>query len=108
MGGVAVLPPRLRRERHHERAATVTVDVNRLRVVAESADRDGRPWAWTGVGGHGYPQRIIRVGDAVLMAECYDDPDTPDPTAEFISTFDPPTVLALLDAVGRTAQQETT
>ena len=71
-----------------------------LRRVAEAADDDGRPWTWRASeagGSGGYPQTILRVGDVVLVANCYESPDYPARFAEFIATFDPPTVLALLD-----------
>lgn len=71
-----------------------------LRRVAEAADADGREWTWKASesdGSAGYPQHILRVGDVVLVAQTYDDPDRPATFAEFIAAFDPPTVLALLD-----------
>jgi hypothetical protein len=68
------------------------LDLSALRAVAEAADKGGRPWEWTG----GYPQHVIRQGDAVLVAETYEGPDFPSTIAEFIATFDPPTVLAML------------
>jgi hypothetical protein len=40
----------------------------------------------------------LREGDVGLICETYDEPpDHPAITPEFIATFDPPTVLALLD-----------
>jgi hypothetical protein len=63
-----------------------------LRRVAEAADADGREWEWSG----GYPQTVTRIGDAVLIANTFEGPDWPSTIAEFIATFDPPTVLALL------------
>jgi hypothetical protein len=71
--------------------------IESLRRIAEAADHQGRPWEWE----HAYPQRITRVGDVVLVAECFEDPDSPSRFAEFIATFDPPTVLALLEEVPR-------
>lgn len=68
-----------------------------FRSVAEAADNGGRPWEWSG----GYPQWIIRQGDAVLIAETYEGPDFPSTIAEFIATFDPPTVLGLLDRLAK-------
>jgi hypothetical protein len=69
-----------------------------LRNIAEAAD-NGASWEWD----HAYPQRITRVGDVTLVADCFEDPDNyrvagPSRFAEFIATFDPPTVLALLEA----------
>jgi hypothetical protein len=49
-------------------------------------------------GGGGYPQQVLRVGDVALICECYDEPDYPSVTAEYIATFDPPTVRALIAA----------
>jgi chromosome condensin MukBEF complex kleisin-like MukF subunit len=63
-----------------------------LKQIAESANHGGREWYWRG----GYPQAIFREGDAVLVAECFENPDFPSRMAEFIATFDPPTVLKLL------------
>lgn len=70
---------------------------DRLAMVAMAADQDsvGRPWEWKG----GYPQTVIRIGDAVLIANCFEEPDRPSTIAEFIATFDPPTVLRLLGVV---------
>jgi hypothetical protein len=70
-------------------------DFAHLRRVAEAADADGRPWEWTG----GYPQTVTRVGDVILVANVFESPDAPSRFAEFIATFDPPTVLALLTLV---------
>ena len=66
--------------------------LDRLREVAEAAD-NGSPWEWE----HAYPQRITRVGDVILVADCFEDPDSPSRFAEFIATFDPPTALALVE-----------
>jgi hypothetical protein len=63
--------------------------------IAEAADAEGRSWEWE----HAYPQRVTRVGDVVLVAECFEDPDAPSRFAEFIATFDPPTVLALIHRI---------
>lgn len=76
--------------------------VDTLRRIAWAADRGERPWDWTASqaeGKAGYPQQVLRVGDAVLIAECYDAPDERACTAEYIAAFDPPTVLRLLDEV---------
>lgn len=69
-------------------------DLDHLWLVASAANRGGadQPWEWTG----GYPQTITRIGDAVLIANTYEGPDFPSTIAEFIATFDPPTVLELL------------
>jgi hypothetical protein len=64
-------------------------DFDTLRRIAENADADGRPWEWQG----GYPQRIVRVGDGVVVADMVGRLAR---FAEHIATFDPPTVLALL------------
>jgi hypothetical protein len=73
---------------------TRPLDLAALRKVAEAADADGRPWEWGGA----YPQRILRVGDVAIVAEAFEDPDSPSRFADYIATFDPPTVLALLAA----------
>lgn len=70
--------------------------LSELRAVAQAADANGLPWEWTG----GYPQRVTREGDVVLVADCFEDPDKPSRFAEHIATFDPPTVLWLLDLLG--------
>jgi hypothetical protein len=70
----------------------------RLREVAVSANDADRCWAWEGLGEHGYPQRVTRMGDVVLVAECFEGQvDEPARFAEHIATFDPPMVVALLD-----------
>lgn len=71
-------------------------DLSTLRRVAEAADDERRPWEWQG----GYPQRVSREGDVVVVADCFEDPDHPSRFAEFIATFDPPMVLWLLDLLG--------
>lgn len=71
------------------------LDLTSLRTVAEAANADGRPWVWEG----GYPQRVLREGDVVIVADCSEDPDHPSRFAEFIATFDPPTVLWLLNLI---------
>jgi hypothetical protein len=63
-----------------------------LRQVAQAAD-NGSPWEWE----HAYPQRVTRIGDVVLVAECFENPDMPSRFAEFIATFDPPVALALVE-----------
>jgi hypothetical protein len=80
--------------------ASMTLDLTALRRVAKAADRGGRPWVWQASeaeGRGGYPQHVLRDGDAALICETYDSPDHSAITPEFIATFDPPTVLALLD-----------
>jgi hypothetical protein len=61
--------------------------------IALAADEGGRPWEWTG----GYPQGVLRVGDVVVVADCFEDPDSPSRFAEHIATADPPTVLWLIE-----------
>lgn len=65
-----------------------------LRVARAAQHEDGmdRPWLWKG----GYPQTILREGDVTLVAQTFTDPDHVAHFAEFIATFDPPTVLRLL------------
>lgn len=77
-------------------------ECQRLERIALAADREDRRWAWKASeadGSGGYPQQIMRDGDATLIATCYDAPEYPATKAEFISTFDPPTVLRLLAAL---------
>jgi hypothetical protein len=66
-----------------------------LRARAEA--HEGREWRWTGVGEHGYPQQVIALGNAALIAETYNGPDWPHPAAEWIATVDPAVGLALAD-----------
>ena len=79
--------------------AEVNLDLDALERIAQAADADGRPWEWKGE----YPQTVIRIGDVALVADTFEDPDSPSRFAEFIATFDPPTVLALL-ALARAAE----
>lgn len=69
------------------------MSLDHFRQVALAADDGRRPWFWRG----GYPQTVSREGDAILIADVFEDPDSPARFAEFIATFDPPTVLFLLD-----------
>lgn len=75
------------------------VDLTSLRRIAEAADADGRTWEWQG----GYPQKIIREGDVIVVADCFESPDAPAVFAEHIATFDPPMVLWLLDLIDSSA-----
>lgn len=70
----------------------MSLDLDHLWIVATAADANGRPWEWSGE----YPQRVLRIGDVAIVAETFQDPDSPARFADFIATFDPPTVLALL------------
>lgn len=76
-------------------------EVADLRRVAWAADRGGRPWSWHPSLNPERPgvQTVDREGDAVLIANCFDEPDVRMCTAEYIAAFDPPTVLRLLDEV---------
>lgn len=60
---------------------------DRLGALAEA--HEGRDWDWTGVGAHGYPQRVSSIGDAALIAETYNNPDMPHPAAEYIAAMHP-------------------
>jgi hypothetical protein len=71
------------------------IDFDRLEKIAEAANSGVRPWVWE-TNEKGYPQQIVRQGDAALIAETYDGPQHPPRNAEFIAAFDPPTVLALI------------
>ena len=71
--------------------------LDHLFAVAQAADEGGRPWEWQG----GYPQSVLRVGDVVVVADVFESPDAPSRFADFIATFDPPTVLSLLALAAR-------
>lgn len=68
--------------------------LDRQQAVAEAA-MEGREWVMT-LGAGGYPQSVLTLGNVTLVAECYEGPEHPPVLATFISTFDPPTVMALL------------
>lgn len=72
------------------------IDTAALRQVAEAVSDRPREWRWSGQ----YPQQIISQGNVVIIAECHESPDHPSRHAEYIATFDPVTILALLDEVG--------
>lgn len=75
------------------------LDLTALRRIAVATDKGGRSWFWQASQAAtrgGYPQHVLREGDVGLICETYDEPDYPAITPEFIATFDPPTVLALL------------
>ena len=82
------------------------LDFDKLQEIAEAANSGVRPWEWR-TNAKGYPQQIIRQGDAALIAETYDGPQHAPRNAEFIAAFDPPTVLALL-AWARSGQDNLT
>lgn len=86
-----------------------TEERQRLEAVALAADHEDRPWSWKASeadGSGGYPQQIVRDGDAALIATCYDAPEFAATKAEFIATFDPPTVLRLLAALSVPSEGE--
>lgn len=60
------------------------------------ADHGGRHWVHHRTE-KGYPQRITREGDVVIVAECFEGPQYPPLFTDFITTFDPPTVLRLIE-----------
>jgi hypothetical protein len=85
-------------------------DLARFHAVATAADMaedhiDGvsRAWSRQRFGASGYPQRVLRDNDVALIAETFEGsseaPDDPPRFAEHIATFDPPTVLALVEIV---------
>jgi hypothetical protein len=78
------------------------LDLARLRSIAEAVGDRPRDWEWAG----GYPQQVISQGNVHLIAECYEDPDSPSTVAEYIATFDPRTILALLAEVERLRVRE--
>lgn len=71
-------------------------DLLDLRRIALAADHGARPWVWKG---GSTSQTVLRKGDVVLVAQCFENPDRRAVFAEFIATFDPPTVLRLLDCL---------
>jgi hypothetical protein len=73
------------------------IDYTALLRIAILANAYDRPWEWQG----GYPQRVVRVGDMVVVADTFESPDRPPRFAEHIAAFDPPTALALLSAPER-------
>jgi hypothetical protein len=86
----------------------VLLDLTALRRIAVAADKDGRPWFWKASQAStsgGYPQHVIRKGDVGLICETYDEPDYPSITPDYIATFDPPTVIALLDLARKGLKQ---
>lgn len=48
-------------------------------------------------GEKGYPQNILVKGPALLVCTCYEGPQYPPVWADYITTFDPPMALRLLD-----------
>lgn len=72
------------------------LDLDHLEGVALMADHGGRPWVLRLEQPKGYPQTVLRQGDVVLVAECYEGPQYPPIFGDFITTFDPPTVLRLI------------
>lgn len=73
------------------------LDLDHLEGIALMADWGGRPWVLRLEQPKGYPQTILREGDVVLVAECYEGPQYPPIFGDFITTFDPPTVLRLIE-----------
>lgn len=79
-------------------------DRDHLRAVAEAATPG--PWGAHVLGSEGYDVRatLARPGrlPRVRVARCgYEDWDTDKANAEYVATFDPPTVLGLLQALER-------
>lgn len=73
------------------------LDLAALEGIALMADHGGRGWVHRAPR-KGYPQNIYRHGDSVLVATCYEGPETYPPIfCDFIEAFDPPTVLALIN-----------
>lgn len=70
-------------------------DLTRLRAVAEAATPG--PWEADGF--------YVRVGHEFAIALANSRPDTSPHDAEFIATFDPPTVAALIDRVERAERE---
>lgn len=57
-------------------------------LTGSNIDRD---WEWAG----GYPQRVVACGSVVLIADAFEDPDSPSRIAEYVAAADPPTVRHL-------------
>lgn len=76
----------------HERIASAVAEA---RKDAEATPN--RPWEWSAVGEHGYPQRVTALGPATLIAETYVGPDHPASEPAHIARFDPPFALRLCD-----------
>jgi len=72
-----------------------------LRAVVNAVDQRPREWEWEG----GYPQQVISVGNVTHVADVFENPDHPSRYAEYIATFDPATMTALLDLVDQQAAE---
>ena len=74
-----------------------------MRERAEAAPTS--PWHWEAVGKSGYPQRVSNPG-AVVIAECFENPDFPASCAEHITSWHPAVALAVADLLDEEAQGE--
>lgn len=78
--------------------------IEAMRQAAERASSNDeglgyyRPWAIR-TNEKGYPQTILREGDVVLVAECFEGPEHPPVFAEHIVTSHPRAVLDLIEYV---------
>lgn len=85
--------------------APVVVDLDHLEELAnafsEGLAPSWRRWTWIAGKNGGYPQRVLSVGNVLLVAETYDDPDRGATVAPYLAALDPGTVLALVAEVRR-------
>jgi hypothetical protein len=65
-----------------------------MRQRAEDAPHG--PWVWEAVGKSGYPQRVTNP-EALLVAECFENPDFRAGCAEHIASWHPAVALAVAD-----------
>lgn len=78
---------------------TKPVDVAALRKVVNAMGEHERPREWHyRTGCNGYPQTVYSEGDVCEIAVATNAPERPI-AANYITTFDPPTVLAMLDEI---------
>lgn len=70
-------------------------ELDDIEGAALRADHEGRRWVMD-LPTKGYPQRVLRQGDVVLVAECYEGPQFPPVFADHIIRSDPATVLRLV------------
>lgn len=71
-------------------------ELDEIEGAALVADHGGRRW-FRRDPTKGYPQSIIREGDGVLVADCYEGPEVYPPFfADHIARSDPATVLRLV------------
>lgn len=81
----------------------MTPDTAALRALADALPDSlhRRPWTWAAGRIGGYPQHVLSVGNVLIIAETYDEPDAGATTAPYIAALDPATVIALCDKADR-------